>query len=321
MIVLTGGAGFIGSCFLEKLNSEGIKDILVVDHLDGTEKWKNLVGKKYLDYIQKNDFLELVEEGEMPRPAAVVHMGACSSTTCTDAEYFIKNNYEYSKAIAEWALSEKVPFLYASSAATYGAGEQGYSDEEKKIYDLKPLNMYGYSKHMFDLWLVNNRLVNKVTGFKFFNVYGPNEYHKGDMMSVVCKKYSEIKNENKIRLFKSYDKNYPDGGQKRDFIYVKDAVEIMYYFFKKPSKTGIFNVGTGEAKTWNELAEAMFKAAGKKPAIEYIDMPEQLRSKYQNFTQADMAKLKKAGCRHKFMTLEDAVQDYVTNYLEDKNYL
>ncbi|HNX91509.1 MAG TPA: ADP-glyceromanno-heptose 6-epimerase [Candidatus Omnitrophota bacterium] len=321
MIILTGGAGFIGSCFLAKLNGEGIKDVLVVDHLDGSEKWKNLVGKKFTDYMQKSDFLELVKEGDIPKPEKIVHIGACSSTTCTDADYFLKNNYEYSKILAEWAVSEKVPFLYASSAATYGSGERGYSDDDAKLCDLCPLNMYGYSKQMFDMWVMRNKLINKVTGFKFFNVYGPNEYHKGEMMSVVCKKFSEVDKEGTIRLFKSYNKEYPDGGQKRDFIYVKDVVDIMFYFFRKTAKTGIFNVGTGEAKTWNDLAGAMFKAVGKKANIQYIEMPEYLRPKYQYFTEADISKLRKAGYKQKFMSFDEAVKDYVTNYLVSGKYM
>ncbi len=320
MIILTGGAGFIGSCFLRKLNDEGINDVIVVDHLDDSEKWRNLVGKKFGDYVQKDDFLRLVEENKLPRPKHIVHMGACSSTTLADAGYFIKNNYEYSKKLAEWALAHKVPFLYASSAATYGDGEKGYSDNEDALETLSPLNMYGFSKHMFDLRLKRQGLLRKVTGLKFFNVFGPNEYHKEDMMSVICKAFPRARDEGYIRLFRSYRGEYPDGGQKRDFIYIKDAVDVMYYFFKNPQKTGIFNLGTGEAKTWNDLAQAMFASLGKKTIIEYIDMPDYLRPKYQYFTRADMAKLREAGYDREFMPLEDAVRDYV-GYLEREAYL
>lgn len=320
MIILTGGAGFIGSCFLWRLNKEGIDDIIVVDQLDETDKWKNLLGKKFKDYIQKDDFLALVKAGEAPKPSKVIHMGASSSTTLTDGDYFIKNNYEYSKTLAEWALENKAYFMYASSAATYGDGSSGYSDDPRGIPSLRPLNMYGYSKQLFDMWILNNRLYGKVTGIKFFNVFGPNEYHKGDMMSVICKAYPRAAGEGKMRLFKSYKPEYPDGGQKRDFIYVKDAVEAMYYLMTNPAKTGIFNLGTGRASTWNDLAKAIFSGIGSKPFIEYIDMPETLRSKYQYFTEADMAGLRKAGYKKPFTSLEDSVKDYIS-YLKDGSYL
>lgn len=318
MIVLTGGAGFIGSCFLQKLNQEGIEDILVVDQLENDEKWKNLVGKKFRDYVQKDDLLGLVEKNKLPRPKSIVHIGACSSTTLIDADYFIKNNFEYSKTLAKWAFLSKAHFMYASSAATYGAGDEGYSDENETTYTLRPLNMYGYSKQLFDLWVLSNGYEKMVTGFKFFNVFGPNEYHKGDMMSVICKNFKDVREKGKIRLFKSYRKEYSDGGQKRDFVYVKDVVDVMYDFFRDPSRKGIYNLGTGEARSWNDLAQAMFAALGKKPNIEYIEMPESLKPKYQYYTQADMSKLRRAGCSHKFMPLEKAIKDYTTYLLEQK---
>ncbi len=242
-------------------------------------------------------------------------MGACSSTILTDEEYYMKNNYEYSKTLAEWALPKNVPFLYASSAATYGDGSQGYSDRDGDTPALKPLNMYGYSKHIFDMLVLDNGLADKVTGLKFFNVFGPNEYHKGEMMSIICKKFSQIKEEDRITLFKSYMEDYADGEQKRDFIYVKDAVEVMYHLFCHPDTTGIFNLGTGQANSWNSLAKAMFSAIGKPPVIEYIDMPEHLRDKYQYFTQADMSKLRGTGYEPSFRPLEESVKDYVS-YLE-----
>lgn len=320
MIILTGGAGFIGSCFLRRLNEAGVNDILVVDQLDETEKWRNLLGKKFSDYIQKDDFLQRVEEHKIPKPDHVIHMGACSSTTCMDGDYYIRNNYRYSKVLAKWTLNHNVPFMYASSAATYGDGSMGYSDTGDKMRDLRPLNMYGYSKHLFDLWLLNNNLVNKVTGFKFFNVFGPNEYHKGDMMSVICKAFPQVRDKGRIRLFKSYRDDCADGEQKRDFIYVKDAVDVMYHSFCDPSKTGILNLGTGQARSWNDLAGALFAAAGKKPVIEYVDMPEELREKYQYFTQADMVGLKESGLYPGFRSLEETVKDYV-GYLKDGSYL
>ena len=318
MIVLTGGAGFIGSCFLWKLNQEGINDILVVDELDSSEKWKNLVGKKFKDYLQKDDFLELIKQNKISGVNKIVHMGACSSTTLTDSDHYIKNNYEYSKSLAQWALSKGAKFLYASSAATYGDGANGYSDSLDKIYSLKPLNMYGYSKHMFDLWAIENKIVDKVTGIKFFNVYGPNEYHKEDMRSIVCKTFSNVKEKGQIELFKSYKEGYAHGDQKRDFIYIKDAVEVMYYLFCNSNKTGIFNLGTGVTSTWNDIANAMFKALNKKPNIKYIEMPDYLKSKYQYCTQAEMSKLREVGCNHEFMPLEDAIADYV-GYLSEGN--
>lgn len=319
-IILTGGAGFIGSAFLWKLNKEGINDVIVVDNLGQSEKWKNLRGKKFADYIQKDDFLKLVEENKLPKPAHIVHMGACSSTTCTDANYFIKNNYEYTKSLAIWAFRNNVPFMYASSAATYGMGENGYDDDHAKIYNLQPLNMYGFSKQMFDMWLLEHKLIGKATGIKFFNVFGPNEYHKGEMMSVICKNFDNVQKEGKIRLFKSYKSDYKDGEQKRDFIYIKDAVEVMFYFLEHPSKTGFFNLGTGKARTWNDIANAMFSALGKKTVIEYIEMPDYLKPKYQYFTEASMSKLKKAGCSYKFRSLEDSIKDYST-YLKEHAYL
>lgn len=320
MIILTGGAGFIGSCFLWKLNQEGITDIIVVDHLDDSGKWRNLLGKKFRDYVQKDEFLKLIEAGKIAKPSFVVHMGACSSTTLTDADYYLKNNYEYSKTLAKWALSKRAHFMYASSAATYGNGDFGYSDSNNNSRILQPLNMYGYSKFLFDRWVLNNGLEKKVTGFKFFNVFGPNEYHKEDMRSVVCKAFPVMSDEGRIRLFKSYREGYSDGEQKRDFIYVKDAVEVMYHFFKNPRKTGIFNLGTGEARSWNDLARGMFKAMDKKDVIEYVDMPETLKEKYQYFTQADMTKLSQAGCKHTFRSLEDSIKDYV-GYLGKGEYL
>ncbi len=320
MIILTGGAGFIGSCFLWKLNSKGLTDVLVVDHLDESGKWRNLAGKHFRDYMQKDDFIRLVQEDRFPRPDAVIHLGACSSTTLTDAGYFIRNNYEYSKILAQWAMRHKVYFMYASSAATYGDGGEGYSDSDQVTPSLRPLNMYGFSKHLFDMWVLNNALSSKVTGLKFFNVFGPNEYHKSDMRSVVCKAFQTVHGEGRMDLFRSYKEEYGHGEQKRDFIYVKDAVDIMYRLFEDRDKKGIFNIGTGKAHTWNELAAAIFTAVGKEPAIRYIDMPEGLRGKYQYFTEADMSKLKATGLTLRYTPLAEAVKDYVW-YLKSGQYL
>ncbi len=320
MFIVTGGAGFIGSCLVKRLNQEGIEDILIVDHLGLTEKWRNLTNKLFADYLEKDTFLSLIEKNGLDKKVeAVFHLGACSSTTEQDASYLLKNNYQFSKVLAKWSLAKKIPFIYASSAATYGDGSQGYADNEAEIQKLRPLNMYGYSKQLFDLWILRNKLMDKIVGIKFFNVYGPNEYHKGDMRSLVVKAFEQIQKEKKIRLFKSYKPEYKDGEQKRDFLYVKDAIEIVMEFFKKPKIRGIYNLGSGVAKTWNDLANALFKALGQKPNIEYIEMPEILRDKYQYFTQADLKKLRAAGVQHKFMDLDGAVADYVT-FLKDGKY-
>ncbi len=319
MIILTGGAGFIGSCLLWKLNQEGIKDIIVVDDLDSSSKWKNLVGKKFLDYFQKDDFLLLLESKKITGVKKVIHLGACSSTVLQDSDYFIKNNYEYSKRLASWALDNKLRFIYASSAATYGDGSDGYDDTDKATINLRPLNIYGYTKHLFDLWLLQNGLFKKTTGLKFFNVFGPNEYHKGEMMSVICKRFNDVKEGKPMRLFKSYRDEYKDGEQKRDFIYVKDALEIVYYFLNN-AECGIFNLGTGKARSWNDVARAIFSALGKKPLIEYIEMPDEIKGQYQYFTQAKMDKLRESGCRRQFMALEDSINDYA-QYLSTGAYL
>ncbi len=238
-VVLTGGAGFIGSCLLARLNASGITDILVVDRLDDSGKWKNLVGKVIEDYLDKDAFLNGVNTGSLKFEAEMVlHIGACTSTTETDASYLMENNYLYSKALAKWALAKNIPFLYASSAATYGDGSLGYSDDDAVSLQLKPLNMYGYSKQLFDVWAIKNRLCDRLTGFKFFNVFGPNEYHKGDMRSVICKVFDSVRAGEPMRLFKSYLTEYGHGEQRRDFIYVKDAVEIVNFFIEHPDKKG-----------------------------------------------------------------------------------
>ncbi|MDD2927759.1 MAG: NAD-dependent epimerase/dehydratase family protein, partial [Candidatus Omnitrophica bacterium] len=226
-IALTGGAGFIGSCFLWKLNQEGIDNVIVVDNLTDSCKWKNLSGKIFQDYIQKGDFLDILESGKLPGVKAIVHLGACSSTTINDTAYFLKNNYEYSKRLAAWAEAHAARFIYASSAATYGDGSNGYDDAESTLQNLKPLNIYGYTKHLFDLWMLRRGLLKKFVGLKFFNVFGPNEYHKAEMMSVICKRFDDVKSDRPMRLFRSYHPDYRDGEQKRDFVYVKDAIEVI----------------------------------------------------------------------------------------------
>jgi ADP-L-glycero-D-manno-heptose 6-epimerase len=320
MIIVTGGAGFIGSAFVWKLNQEGIEDIVIVDQLGSDDKWKNLVNLRFADYIHKDEFMNLVLADEVPFEAsAVIHMGACSSTTERDADYLWENNYLYSREIAEWALKHNARFIYASSAATYGDGSLGFSDDHEKISQLKPINMYGYSKQIFDLWILKNKLESKVAGIKYFNVFGPNEYHKGDMSSVIYKAFNQIKETGKMRLFKSYKKEYPDGGQMRDFVYVKDCLNVMWWFLKNPEANGIYNLGTGKARTWKDLIKAVFAAMERKANIQYMEMPLALRNQYQYFTEAQMNKLKSAGCPVTFAPLEETVRDYVVNYLQNKD--
>lgn len=320
MIVVTGAAGFIGSCVLSRLNSVGENDLLIVDHLN-SQKELNLKGKKFSRYLEKQDFLDEIRGDKIKsKVEAVIHMGACSSTTLNDPQYFRENNFEYSCHVARWALQKNARLIYASSAATYGDGELGYQDDDQTTQKLKPLNQYGESKQNFDLWVLDQKLVGRIVGMKFFNVFGPNEYHKGDMMSVIAKAFEKVVQEGRISLFKSYRPEYQDGEQKRDFIYVKDAVDMVMFFWKHPEVNGIYNAGSGQAHSWNELAEALFAAVGKTPHIDYIPMPESIRPKYQYFTQADMSKLRKAGFTQPFSTLSEAVRDY-TSYLKDHSYL
>jgi ADP-L-glycero-D-manno-heptose 6-epimerase len=322
MMIVTGGAGFIGSALIAALNNRQITDILVVDELGTNHKWKNLRNLAFADYVEKDDFLEMVIEGKLDSPVeAVFHLGACSDTTETNASYLAKNNYEYSKLLAQWATDGDVRFIYASSAATYGDGSAGFSDDEKKIEDLSPLNMYGYSKQMFDLWARRAGLLKKVVGLKYFNVFGPNEYHKADMRSFIIKAFEQINAAGKVRLFKSYRSEYADGGQVRDFIYVKDAVDMTLFFYDNPKLSGLFNIGTGQARSWNDLVKAVFAAMGSKPDIEYIEMPDSIRNQYQYFTQADIAKLRTAGYDEPITSLEDAIKDYVQNYLQGGKHL
>jgi len=319
--IVTGGAGFIGSAFVWKLNSEGINDILIVDNLGETEKWKNLVNRSYADYVHKEDFRHMLDEDILSADniEAVVHLGACSSTTERDADYLMENNFHYTCDLAQWALSHDIRFVYASSAATYGNGSQGFDDDLDGIDRLRPINMYGYSKQLFDQWAIRRGLIDRMAGVKFFNVFGPNEYHKGDMTSVVFKSFRQIMDTGRVRLFKSHSPDYTDGGQKRDFVYVKDCVDVLWAFVRHPEINGIFNLGTGRARTWNDLVEAVFSAMNLPPQIDYIDMPESLRGQYQYFTEARMEKLQAAGQGADFHTLEEAVADYVKNHLQADN--
>jgi ADP-L-glycero-D-manno-heptose 6-epimerase len=320
VIIVTGAAGFIGSCIVAKLNERGARDLILADHLN-KDKEKNLANKSYARYYDKKKFLALVLDDRLDADIeAVIHMGACSSTTLQDAPYFRENNFEYSRTLAQWALRHRVRFIYASSAAAYGDGSFGYKDDEATIRKCKPLNFYGQSKQDFDLWVLDNGLTDKAVGLRFFNVFGPNEYHKGDMKSVVAKAYQRVVDEGTMCLFKSCRKEYKDGEQKRDFIYVKDAVDIVLFFLDHPDKTGIFNAGTGHARTWNDLAGALFAAAGRKPRIEYVEMPQGLEERYQYFTQADVTRLRNSGYSRFFTGLEEAVCDYA-RYLNNHAYL
>jgi ADP-L-glycero-D-manno-heptose 6-epimerase len=320
MIIVTGGAGFIGSAIIWKLNTMGVKDILAVDNLASSSKWTNLRGLSFFDYMERDSFIELIKNGAFKndRIDCVIHMGACSSTTEADCRYLLHNNYEYTKTLAWFCADNGIRFIYASSAATYGAGENGFSDDDCVMEKLRPLNMYGYSKQLFDLYAKSNGLLDKIVGLKFFNVFGPNEYHKKDMRSLVNKAYHQIKETGSINLFKSHVPEYEHGEQLRDFIYVKQAVERVMYFVEHRDRNGIFNIGSAKANSWNQLAKAIFKALKMKAKINYIDMPVEIRDKYQYYTKADMSKFEaaSAGADLKSFTLEEAVKDYVLNYLE-----
>lgn len=315
MIVVTGGAGFIGSCFIKHLNDKGIDNILVVDSFGKSNKWKNLVGKKYFDFLNKGDFRNLLLDiDSLPFDIeAIVHLGACSSTLEDNVDYLFDNNFQYSMELALYAIDNDIKFIYASSAATYGLGESGYSDNE--FENLRPINAYGFSKYLFDNWIISSKLEKSVVGLKFFNVFGPNEYHKANMASMVYKSFEQIKANGKVKLFKSNSLEYKDGEQKRDFVYVKDCCEIIYQFLQKPKKTGIYNIGTGKSESWNNLINYVFKAMDFESKIEYVEMPLNLKNQYQNFTEANIDKLNKAIGKYKFMTLEESVSDYVKNYL------
>jgi ADP-L-glycero-D-manno-heptose 6-epimerase len=314
-VVVTGGAGFIGSAFIHKLNREGIEDILVVDALGKNEKWKNLAGLSYTDYLHKNVFIDQVISDTLDfQPQAIVHMGACSRTTERDADYLMENNYRFTRRLAKWAVERGIRFIYASSAATYGDGENGFSDAAD-IEMLRPLNRYGYSKHVFDLYARRTGLLDHITGLKFFNVFGPNEYHKGDMTSVVFKAFNQIQETGRVELFKSHRNDYADGEQKRDFLYIKDCVDIMWWLVNREEITGLYNLGSGEARTWNDLAASIFSAIDLPSDIHYINMPEILRGSYQYYSQADIRKLQSTGCPLNFRSLEEAILDYVTNHL------
>ncbi|MCF7785690.1 MAG: ADP-glyceromanno-heptose 6-epimerase [Prosthecobacter sp.] len=316
-ILITGGAGFIGSALVWELNRRGCENIVVCDRLSTDEKWKNLVPLKFADYIDGNDLLQAVQHSpaKLGHFDHVLHLGACSATTERDADYLMRNNYEFTKQLCQWSLANQTRFVYASSAATYGDGAHGMDDQMPDIHALRPLNMYGYSKHLFDLHARREGWLPNIVGLKYFNVYGPNEDHKADMRSLVHKACGQILATGKVQLFKSHRPDYKDGEQMRDFLYVKDAIRMTLHLAETPAAGGLFNLGSGAAHTWVELATAIFTALGKEPNIEFIDMPEHLQSKYQYYTCADITKLRGSGFSTEITPLAEAVRDYVQGYL------
>ena len=322
MILITGGAGFIGSVLAKKLNDLGHEDLVIVDKLESSTKWKNLRGIKYSEYIHADELFageydDLIAEADL-----VFHMGACSATTEKDVDFLMRNNVAYTKALFRFAAAKNIPFIYASSAATYGEGEQGYSDDHSKIPSLVPMNPYGYSKQLVDEWILKEEhKPDHWFGLKFFNVYGPNEYHKEDMRSLVHKAFEQIQQMGSVKLFKSHRSDFKDGEQLRDFIYVKDVVQAMLLLADpdKSAHSGIYNLGTGKARSFHDLVKATFKAMNKEAKIEFIDMPESIRGQYQYFTEADMTKMKKALPEMTFTSLEEGVADYVQNHLMKPN--
>jgi len=313
-IIVTGAAGFIGSAIVWRLNQLGYRNLLLVDQVGSLAKSKNLHGLSFTKLIDKDDFLRQVLEGEYDNSdiSAIFHLGACSSTLEMNEKFLDKNNFEYTRILAEFSCKRKNPirFIYASSAATYGDGSQGYSDSHENIRNLRPLNPYGYSKQNFDLWALENGYLNQIVGLKYFNVFGPNEYHKGDMRSMVLKAYEKIKQTGHMELFKSHRPEYKDGEQVRDFIYIKDAVEMTLFFMTQKSANGIYNIGTGLAHSWLSMAEALFHSMKLPPQIDFVPMPEILKDKYQYHTCADISKLRSAGYSAPIQSLEASVLDY-----------
>jgi ADP-L-glycero-D-manno-heptose 6-epimerase len=322
-ILVTGGAGFIGSALIWGLNRIGAQNILVCDQLGEDEKWRNLAPLRFDDYISSEKLIAAVE---MDDPALgeirwIFHLGACSATAELNVGYLMENNYRYTRVLCDWALARQARFVYASSAATYGDGANGMVDDEAKIESLRPLNAYGYSKQIFDHHAKQRALFSKIVGLKYFNVFGPNEWHKGEMRSLVNKAYEQVLETGKIRLFKSYKPMFKDGEQKRDFLYVKDAVDMTIHLAVTRGVGGLFNLGSGESRTWVDLANAVFGALARPPQIEFIEMPEVIRDKYQYFTHANIEKLKATGYSGPAFTLEQAVTDYVQNYLIPHRHL
>ena len=318
MIVVTGAAGFIGSCMVRKLNDEGFSDIVVVDEFSREEKNRNLEGKKFTEKIHRNDFPGWLWE-KYYFVDAIFHLGARTDTTEKDWAIFQELNLDYSKALWELCAVHHIPLIYASSAATYGLGEHGYDDRHDIVGQLHPLNPYGESKNRFDQWaLSREKQPPHWYGLKFFNVYGPNEYHKGRMASVIFHTVRQIKATGGMKLFRSHREDYQDGQQSRDFVYIKDVIDILYWFFRQQPANGLYNLGTGKARSFQDLAANTFRAMGLEPNISFIDTPEDIRATYQYFTEANMSKLREAGYNKGFYSLEEGVADYVKDYLMEE---
>jgi ADP-L-glycero-D-manno-heptose 6-epimerase len=315
-VLVTGGAGFIGSALIWELNSRGCTDVIIAESAPEAQRSRYLRHLMFVDYIDPEQTLSWLTAGKLEKFDCVFHLGACSSTTETNRDYLYRNNFEFSRDLAAWALAAGTRFVYASSAATYGDGSAGMDDASPdNLERLKPLNLYGESKHLMDLHAWRQGWLDRIVSLKYFNVFGPNEDHKGDMRSVVNKSFAQVTDTGVIRLFKSYRPEYRDGEQRRDFLYVKDAVRMTLHLAENPQAAGIFNIGSGKAHTWNELARALFSALGRVPRIEYVEMPETIRDKYQYFTEAKIDKLRSAGYAQPITPLGDSVRDYVQNYL------
>lgn len=316
MYIITGGAGFIGSNILRKLNSLGVNDIIVVDNLKNGEKFKNLVGCKFSNYMDKDDFIHLLSDGKLKHITALIHQGACSDTTERDGKYMMNNNYAYTKSLAEYCVFNDIPFIYASSAAVYGNAENGFVEDFKCE---NPINIYAYSKYLFDQWAREHlhKASSTFVGLRYFNVYGPREFHKGRMRSMVPQAYEQIEKNGRVRLFGS-DGTTEAGEQRRDFIFVKDIVSVVLFFLEKAGHKGIFNVGTGESRSFNDLANAVIDACGK-GQIEYTNFPDELRGRYQSYTQANISALRGAGYEKRFTPLEEGVKEYVEWLKSDNN--
>jgi ADP-L-glycero-D-manno-heptose 6-epimerase len=314
-LIVTGGAGFIGTNLVVALNERGRDDILVVDHLDHPEKERNLNSTRFREFMDKTAFRRLLKSDSVEDCETVFHLGACSSTTESNQDYLFDNNTRYTAELCEWSLKRGARFIYASSAATYGDGSLGYSDDPEMMPKLKPMNLYGLSKQSFDLTALKHGLLDRIVGLKYFNVYGPHENHKLDMRSVVNKAYAQIVETGELALFKSHRPEYRDGEQERDFIHVRDAVAVTLFFHDNSSVSGIYNCGTGEARTWLDLGRAVFTAMGREPRITFVEMPESIRDSYQYHTQADLTRLRAAGYTSRFLSIEEGAGDYVRNHL------